>query len=140
MRGVRIGTSVFFGLLALLLVVLWVRSYWRTDTVTRMDSVLTMFGSANGHIYFYRGKSNWGRSGWQWNTNKYSRYPIGSEWSSTKMIVSIPFGVVAPLVTIFAAIPWALASRLFQSFSLRTLLIVTALIALGLGALVWATG
>jgi hypothetical protein len=141
-RRLRIATSVFFAVVTVALCVLWVRSYWRTDTVTRMDNVLTMFGSANGHIYFYRGKSNYGRSGWRWNTNQYNPHSADSGWVRTNhfTLISIPFGIAVPVVTISAAISWVLASKSPPRFSLRTLLIATTLIAVALGLGAWAVG
>src|SRR3954470_16105716 len=51
-RKLRIAWSVFWGLACVLLVVLWVRSYWRFDTVTAWipERGLTTSSSAVGRV------------------------------------------------------------------------------------------
>ena len=56
-RRVRIAVSVFFGVVAVALCVLWVRSYWWRDVVWRLrpNNVLTTLGSDCGTIFVSHG-------------------------------------------------------------------------------------
>ena len=47
-RFLRIGWSAVCGILCLLLIALWVRSYWRYDMVTYIHSVKTMICAYSG--------------------------------------------------------------------------------------------
>ena len=49
-RRVRIAVSVFFGVMTVALCVLWVRSYWRLDFVSRIYSHRTTLYSNNGYL------------------------------------------------------------------------------------------
>jgi hypothetical protein len=58
-RNLRIGVSAFFGLLTLLLVVLWVRSYWTFDAICHKHPVtMTECETATGFV----GIGKWKRS------------------------------------------------------------------------------
>jgi hypothetical protein len=53
----RIAASVLFGLLAVALAVLWVRSYWRCDFIYRCSMMgpyanIKVIGSEGGYLYF----------------------------------------------------------------------------------------
>src|SRR6476659_8348295 len=53
-RKLRIAWSVFWGIVCLLLIALWVRSYWKYDCVSRLDTsqILTSLESRSASISF----------------------------------------------------------------------------------------
>jgi hypothetical protein len=109
-----------------LLVVLWVRSYSETALFFELPGYDVTVNS--GEILVYEG--------WDGKTitfaldgNSYSGHSI-SDWT-------IQFPIVVPTLgfLLAAAFPWLVPWR----FSLRTLLIATTLVAVVLGAIVYAT-
>ncbi len=147
-RKLRIAWSVAWGLVAVLLIVLWVRSYGREGILFERDgSVHFRLQSSNGvlSLLYYRpdyyfnttthGFSS--RTGLlvermpQWLSSR----GINLELSAGTFLTYLPYGYLLPFVSIIATffwIPWP-SSR----FSLRTLLIATTLVAVMLGLIVW---
>ena len=165
-RKLRIAWSVAWGVAAVLSVALWVRSYHRADLITcRFISEQTyyvvscrgQFGvvplpletnqgvdpdgnkvfplgwvpmplSATGTIIVPNGKvtvqgfTNYYRTGEHWG------------WDLTPIVLAPIWMIALPAITIcaFAALPF-----MKRAFSLRTLLIATTLVAVGLGLIVW---
>jgi hypothetical protein len=144
-RGLRIAVSAVFGILCVLLVVMWVRSYSRFDLleirtisksnfrVASASGVIGVMGDANPislaltsewKLYNVKVKNYQPMWGWYYST----RTPFGT-------IATVPywFAILLCLVAIVATSPWI---RLSKRFSLRTLLIATTLISVvqGLGA------
>jgi hypothetical protein len=143
-RKLRIAWSVAWGLLAVLLVVLWVRSYWRIDILFRTDGGgrMTTLRSLNGvAIYQSYPLPLWPSNGpaqahgWKYicglvpeketEAFKWKRIPGGR-------VIHLPM----PLLLLTAA-GIALAPWLRARFSIRTLLIATTLVAVVLGLAVW---
>jgi hypothetical protein len=134
-RKLRIAWSVFCGIACVLLIVLWVRSYWRAELVARLNDrwALTL-GSNHGIIYFVYSElarpprvSRWG----------YARIEVVApdkfwEWKvfPTEATGQLPHLVLVGLCIIGAVAPWWP-----KRFSLRTLLIATTMVAMALG---WA--
>ena len=60
-RRTRIAVTVLFGVLAVAMCVLWVRSHWRADSITRVDSslALTRIGTAVGVCFDWRTINFW---------------------------------------------------------------------------------
>jgi len=144
----RIAWSVGWGIACLLLIALWVRSYWRYDVfsvrinehgqlVTSLKGELTWDGAASlakdSEVFHWSAYRVEGVTtaespptmrpflGFRWTMVGQSPLPIIPYW--------FPVFVLAAL----AAIPW------FRwRFSLRTLLIAITLVAVGLGVIVWA--
>ena len=57
-RGLRIAWSVWWGILFVLLIVLWVRSYWRMDIVAILSPRERLMAVSNyGQIYCAKGNS-----------------------------------------------------------------------------------
>jgi hypothetical protein len=149
-RKLRIGWSVAWGVVAVLLVALWVRSYWNYYAIAYID---TSFGDVG--TFFYQGSAGL-------ELNRVSTPPPFAQWWDFK---SIPFsadlpvepgnrivdgmqlrsysvthstGVVFPIpLAALVAVALAALPRLYR-FSLRTLLIATTLVAVGLGLAVYA--
>jgi hypothetical protein len=127
-RKLRIAWSVLSGVACLLLMVLWVRSYWHNaffyDSVT--SNGFTSVQSSRGQIGWLHIYSDWHPedmetiAGFGWD---YS----GDSW---RAVCPLWFPVL--IVATFATAPW-----LRWRFSVRTLLIATTLVAVVLGLIVW---
>jgi hypothetical protein len=144
-RKLRIAVSVFFAVLTVALCVLWVRSYWQSDTVGMQCEAKVLYDvtSSQGFIHLTRlcnttpDEPDWPYyvhvefaelpDGWReprsWDL---SRDSDGNTW------LSAPHWFWA-LVT--ASLGISTLTRI--SFSLRTLLIATTLVAVLLGLEVW---
>jgi hypothetical protein len=141
-RGVRIAVSAVFGMLCVLLLVLWVRSYWALSTFGEYVTP-----SHRYHLYSFKGQlvlSKYQRSwagaelilfapteGLEEVAAHPPRFGIGTWYGGDFIVVSYWLVTVANLC--LAIVPW-----LPWRFSLRTLLIATALIAGVLGLAVCA--
>jgi len=146
-RKLRIAWSAGWGIAAALFVVLWVRSYWADISATRLSSssVMTSVGANAGRVYCLQLDLASRRAagipfrshGWELAVDpdlKVETSP-GFAWNSTPLvdIIQAPAWFVALVVAVLATIPWA-STR----FSLRTLLIVTTVVAVVLGAIIYA--
>jgi hypothetical protein len=139
-RKLRIAWSVFWGLACLLLIVLWVRSYYCHDALWHVDLKGVGVGTASvaGTAYVSLGQFRFADASPGWH---YTREAVSFKYQVFKLDMSdptytelsIPFWlpILASLTTSIA--PWC-RSR----FSLRTLLIATTLVAVVLGLAVWA--
>jgi hypothetical protein len=138
-RKLRIAWSVACGIICLLLIVLWVRSY----------RVLNSLDFSGGHRFTYSRGCLFidEQFGVQGTRPKGSQHKLLGH-SVLHVVVSggevMPYGVgtklpLWPLVVIgavLAAAPWI--RQLPWRFSLRTLLIAMTLVAVVLGAVMWA--
>jgi hypothetical protein len=159
-RKLRIAWSVAWGIAAVLLVALCVRSYWRNDSVKINQSSTNYFGfltmSADTIIASDRGRVGgiWnGASGlltpstWQISSGPpsieddndpdpgilgfcFTNAPLGMG-----RIFSVPYWFLVAMLVAIGGAPWL--SWWPGRFSLRTLLIATTLVAVGLGLIVW---
>jgi hypothetical protein len=132
-RKLRVAWSVFWGLAAVLLIVLWVRSYWWVDSVHVAKSYPAV--CAWGDVYYKPIVYN--RNPIHIVKHVFSPIRIVSFWNGDGKVFRID-GVAIPIWTLIlpiaaiAAIPW-----LRFRFTLRTLLIATTLVALVFGLIVW---
>src|SRR5262245_36109213 len=136
-KKLRIAWSVFWGLASILLIVLWVRSYWWNDIFFRTDSsgMVTTFGSNHGTVYFYHGLSLPDPArGWKFSSGEASAPQTLFEWrkSARELYVQLPIWIAMLFLAIIATPGW-----LPLRFSLRTLLIATTLLAGALGLIMW---
>ncbi len=147
-RKLRITWSVVWGLLAILLMALWVRSFWLTDLVSRIDSrkIATTIGSQHGVVYFahfnaeisYRNTGNssaprpWAYKSLRGYTANKGLF-VWKRRIPTSLYVALPHWLIATAAIMIGASSW-----LPWQFSLRTLLIATTLIAVVLGLVVYA--
>jgi hypothetical protein len=166
-RKLRIAWSVGWGLLAVLLIVLWVRSYWRSDVAYLPDNRMpqlapTMFWmtevtSSRGQVCWARGLLIYGNLAWTWTippieakmdfkdgSGRPLPYVLGfkyKEWSAKTIRRPSEYIFVVPYY-----FPFFLASSLSLApwvryvpcrFSLRTLLIATTVLAVVLGTAVY---
>jgi hypothetical protein len=139
-RKLRIAWSVVWGLLAVLLCVLWVRSYWHSDFVTsdknpvnRLITVGSRFGTTILVLGYFPMDS--GQSHWRYSTGPAREIDKLFKWTSDDggLVVQVPHFILAAISLAIGYAPW-----LRYHFSLRTLLIATTLIALVLGLIVWS--
>jgi hypothetical protein len=148
-RKLRIAWSVAWGLLAVLLIVFWVRSYWwgnRFDVQIAEERPLSI-SSSSGTLGL---RTNWDiasayrHTPGQWS---FTNYPITEDvrdwswfsfqcellWANWVGInIFLPHWLVVIASGMLATLPW-----LRYHFSLRTLLIATTLLAVVLGLAVW---
>ena len=155
-RNLRIAWSAFFGILCLLLIALWVRSFRNhTDRPTPIyESGRFSVYSTHGSLFVVRvfvlrynnmssennqtlhrfdsldlfGFSNV-RPHRTW-TGFHFEYRSWTLWTA-----QIPFWFLTALAGVMTALPWV--NRIAWRFSLRTLLIATTLVAVVLGLVVY---
>lgn len=149
-RKLRIAWSVGCGLICLLLIVFWVRSYWQSDYLASRNSIcyldcISDVGSMD--FAFRRESQQLSRfSGlnleFASNNSSQSAYsPIigfaddGSWGGRHTWVVWFPHWLAAFVAVGFTAMPWI---RWSKRFTLRTLLIATTLVAAVLGLIVYA--
>jgi hypothetical protein len=134
---------VFFGLLTVALVVLWVRSYKRLDIVSN-NSYDFLLNSSNGYVLLSRSGSSGlpGKiDGWNVSTLEAESdlvVPPSFYWKrSNDFYVVSPHWVPLSMTAVAAVLVASIPAPLIRSFSLRTLLIATTLVATMLGLGVW---
>jgi hypothetical protein len=141
-KVLRIAWSVVWGVVAVLLVVLWARSYKVAEAIFwHRQSNTAIFTSALGAIQYDQSKGvSRGAKGWQFVDDDLSRvkqWPVFRqfEWQrniNNDLQVVLPWWFAITLTGMIAVIPWLPLKR----FGLRTLLIATTLVAVGLGAII----
>ena len=150
-RKLRIVWSVTCAIACILLIVLWVRSYWCAEAVARVGPnwILTV-GSNHGIIYFVYespppSPASWSFQPIQYRSVNRAYWSYGQiavvaparwlEWKDlgTTIIGQVPDFLLVGLCIVGAVLPWWP-----KRYSLRTLLIATTLVALVLGLVVYA--
>jgi hypothetical protein len=144
-RKLRIAWSVAWGIVAVLLCVLWVRSYWYQDGflfrnspvmfggISLMGSVATGVQQGDDDMPTLYAKSlSIEAHPWLMKSREdiHTRFGFAVTYSNGGNFFVFPhvFGVLTACA--IGALPWL-------RFSLRTLLIATTLVALVLGSIVW---
>ena len=141
-RKLRIAFSATCLIACVLLVALWVRSYWYCDDMFgRLYSrSVVALQSSTGRIGFsYMGPTNdlvyegWSIRNSRTNLGKSARSLVS--WSSNfgDTTLVIPHCLAIAVVCVLAIFPW-----IRWRFTLRTLLIATTLVAVVLGMIAWA--
>jgi hypothetical protein len=155
----RIAFSVTCGILCLLFVALWVRSYWRYDLVYYRPATSTLHALiANNGVVIYANVSDhinslsisppisWARTSFSaaeiraLTATHTSEDPlVGVSWSrafpgfaGSGDWLHVPIWFLVLLSAGLATAPW-----LPRRYSLRTLLVAMTLVAVGLGAIDW---
>jgi hypothetical protein len=136
-RGLRIAWSAWWGILCVLLVVLWVRSYsWKDLLSGHVGNRWFVIESAEGRLAF-RSQDNaggisttWRIDSWGTRTQRYGTR-INDDLIFRHWSLAFTFAILASLPCMVR-----FPSRL--RFRLRTLLIATTLIAVVLGLIVWS--
>ena len=139
-RRLRIATSVLFGIVTVALCLLWVRSCYARDefVVSGKSGTRTTIATDRGGILLMRlsNMRNW--DGWKYRSTNPSPLPPKYNWEYTqdrKWLVAPIWGFcIAAFAIAFASVaPWQRAA----SYSVRTMLIATTLVAVVLGLGVW---
>lgn len=150
-RGLRIVVSAVFGVLCVLLIVLWVRSYWWRDEFSILrNSSLIAVQSHPGRLVAATFLDDP-----EFSKDYYSRlfhtkrFPRPSDWTLQSLVpgfnvryaskeieIVLPYWFLVFATATLAGGPWLKLSR---RFSLRTLLIATTLVAVLLGLVVCAS-
>jgi hypothetical protein len=156
-RYLRIAWSVAWGILAVLLCVLWVRSYWSTGSLSyftegRVRSVHSVRGVVSLH-YSMDARFQLARRGLgpQWKLHSaplihseldpddqeaiLQHWPKPFRWNNrlpSSISISFPHWTLILLISLMGCAAWVMR------FSLRALLIATTLVAVVLGAIVYA--
>jgi hypothetical protein len=142
-RKLRIAWSVAWGVVALLLCVLWVRSYWYEDVAFDVSGglrtqVMSLSGSISLSLVEEPGSERRFITGPIINPRTVIHAPqfsflgfiVNRQPNATTTVV--PYWLLVSLCAGLAASAWHL-----WRFSLRTLLIATTLVAVVLGIIVW---
>jgi hypothetical protein len=163
-RGLRITVSAVFGIVCVLLIVLWVVSYWRRDLINYVwNARLGMYGAASyqGTLTFYFDSRQAIRNNARQTTaNDPPRRPIETwkgqfadaylaDWFIPEgrnarsfqfirhpnfLAITFSYWYLVPATGALAAAP---CIRFTKRFSLRTLLIAATLIAAALGLIAY---
>jgi len=135
-RKLRIAWSVAWGIACLLLIVFWVRSYWRLDRLHYQYSSSHCIRAAlnQGFVCFKMDECAFPLNDWKWEVWK-DFLPIDDliQWFMSSQWFIVPFAFPAILLSCVATAPW-----LPIRFSLRTLLIAMTMVAVGLGLAVYS--
>jgi hypothetical protein len=141
-RKLRIAWSVAWGLLAVLLITLCVRSYqWRHEVFgipypAGTLAIVSMNGTLEFHTFPPTTNDTFGDriDSFDHEWHGYSNVPstIGSNGVRSSPSTRIPHGTTIIICAVVGAVPW-----FPKRFSLRTLLIATTLLAVVLGVAVW---
>lgn len=150
-RKLRIAWSVAWGIAVLLTIVLWGRSLlWHDELrVPATGSSILRFTSNRGHL-----KCGYWETGYAPQLNRFELVGGEVEAESSERFesenptwewrgggdgivrsISFPHWLLAVVLGGISATAWVS----FRRFSLRTLLIATTLVAVGLGLIVWLT-
>src|SRR4051794_12192170 len=145
-RKLRIAWSVFSALACVLLIVLWVRSYYWVEAVRFMDTAKTrvlqcvsMPGRfAIGTINLPQPWSTFRMSAAEWKRDMANGQPevpsamLGG-WLNNQAVAQlfIPYWMLTFLALFVGYVPW------ISRFTVRTLLIAMTLVAVVLGLAVW---
>jgi len=149
-RNFRIAWSVAWGVVVVLLCVLWVRSFWWWDMFRLLPSANSWrmgVDSAYGSVALGLGK---GETSWLTSNpidqtsidlltssmRENTFFGVGYLSAPTFFSVLIPHWAMILLSATIASIPWLRRSK---RYSLRTLLIATTLIAVVLGIIVFVS-
>ena len=137
----RIAWSVVCGLVAVLLTVLWVRSYWWEDVVVLPMRIIGSREGAIGMISWPRAVVPVGQTGWipiSRSVKETASPAQGPSWrfssNQNQLWIVCPHWFLGLAATTLTIAPWL--SRLRWRFSTRTLLIATTLVAIVLGLIV----
>jgi hypothetical protein len=139
-RKLRFVWSISWGIAAVLLVALWVRSYWWNDGIIGGGTQFTIIDIEWGVVAFERIAPNRGEpESWHLfhNPITHDSGGLGFRWDAfaNGWLVAVPVWLPTTISAAIAVIPWM---RWTKRFSLRTLLVATTAVALFLGAVIYA--
>jgi hypothetical protein len=138
LKYLRIAVTALSLTACVLLIALWVRSYWRFDGIYKLykNGMSLTLASNNGAILIPDEKQTlfvrYAHQGWKLRSKRAVPIILNAQWMPApgKPLVVIPHWFPVLLFSTLAAVPWIHWSK---RFSLRALLIATTLVAVGLG-------
>jgi hypothetical protein len=130
---------VAWGLAAVLLIVLWVRSYYRADKIWRINSVADSGVESEGGLLSYWHRTDVaGANGFSWHHDVvYPGTPVYQfAYTNERQVFAIIIPTWLPLIVIapLGAVSWV------RRFTTRTLLLVMTDVGVVLGLIMWAAG
>jgi hypothetical protein len=153
-RKLRIAASVFFAVLTVALCVLWVRSYWWVDSISRQAETIDLeIVSRSGKLSFMRYVcvpkievvyTNWHVRSHPVNSKvghgfyyieDAEKFPFALIRSGRFATVSMPYWCPVITTVLLAVLPWFL--WLTKQLGPRRMLVATTLVAVVLGLGVW---
>jgi hypothetical protein len=140
LRLLRIAASVVCGILCLLLIALWVRSYSSHSAamrVYRTSDTLIVVSDGWAHYFEWGHAPTYRTQPWRFETTFFDRYKLKSAINISENRVHVPLWSLVLVMGATATLPWIPWSN---RFSLRTLLIAMTLVAAVLGLIVYAAG
>jgi hypothetical protein len=146
-RKLRIAWSVTWGIVAVLLCVLWVRSYRNGEMlyIPLRTSESVRLRTTQGHVYYARQPVDPGsQSNFHFTPNSRDRYfaavmpnkkGILGSWFANSKFAMIPLWFPTVIAGVLAFASWT--PQFSLRFSLRTLLIAATLVAVILPLIIW---
>lgn len=141
LRRLRIAWSVAWSMVAVLLVVLWLRSYWTKDSIYRTyNNGMSHFVTSNNGVILVSISDSMplapftGPTGWKLRSGGVVPVTRWGLWPSGTMCALPYFAPVLLSMALSAASTMSWRLR----FSLSTLLFATAVVAVGMGLVVYA--
>ena len=127
-KSLRLAASSLSFAASVLLIALWVRSFWWKDEVLNASNSphqVIQSASCKGWVHLYYGPSKISRKdGWRFFATP---VPNVVEWPRLNLppgrLVFVPHGFIAAVCVVVAVAPW------IRRFSLRSLLVAMTLIA-----------
>lgn len=144
-RRVRIAATVFFGVVAVTLGVLWITSYWRFVTgqgrfaelrsiaFYALDGSATLSTVRDNYVWKIESWDATGFPAMRQVRDRSLAYTFRIPSNSSAVTIQLPLWFPALACGLFAAAPW-----LRYRFSLRTMLFATTLVAVVLGLVGYA--
>jgi hypothetical protein len=138
-RKLRIAFSVVCGIACVLLIALWVRSYFRLDDLSYRDIHISSLRGIlffNGEVFLDETTDEAGPT--EFKLFRYTLFLYSNASHDVGVIgdeIAIPEWVLVGSTALIGVLPWIQWSN---RFSLRSLLIATTLIAVMLGLIVWS--
>jgi len=142
LRYLRIAWTVFCGIACVLVIMLWVRSYWRIDvasgSIGSIDSVQGSFTCC-----WWKERPTWSNVVISKNLDELqvvgdtgaltALYGFDFQRDQEGLLIKLPHWILVLATASVAVAPW-----IRWRFTIRTLLFATTLVALVLGAVVYA--
>jgi hypothetical protein len=145
-RKLRIAWSVAWGIAAVLLVMGWMRSHWKLDVVgtgnyavMSNDGVVAFIHDTSAHLPFnllVAPMDPYYLNRMRFSEVVHEAMGFAISGNAGSRVVIVPYWSLVLVSTVSLPIPFINWSN---RFSLRTLLIATTLIAIGLWLIAWAT-
>jgi hypothetical protein len=146
-RKLRIAFSAACLIACVLLIVLWVRSYWWVDSIeTRKSPSIWVVASGRGvlgvgydplvspvAVRDWRFESD--PPDYEAQSPQHSILGFYIHHSQGEFAILLPYWFLVLFAMVLVAVPWI---RWSKRFSLRTLLIATTLVAVVLGLIIWS--